>query len=49
MNDRLFVETLSSLAGKISDEVMRNANRLVDVENLPVSDGVRYIRDALAE
>jgi len=49
MNDRLFVETLSSLAGKISDDVMRNANRLVDVENLPVSDGVRYIRDVLAE
>ena len=49
MDNRLFVETLSSLAGKISDEVMRNANRLVDVENRPVTDGVRYIREALTE
>ena len=47
MDNRLFVETLSSLAGKISDEVMRNANRLVDVENRPVTDGVRYIREVL--
>ena len=49
MDNRLFVETLSALAGKISDEVMRNANRLVDVENRPVTDGVRYIREALTE
>jgi len=49
MDNRLFVETLSALAGKISDEVMRNANRLVDVENRPVTDGVRFIREALTE
>jgi osmoprotectant transport system permease protein len=49
MDNRLFVETLSALAGKISDGVMRNANRLVDVENRPVTDGVRFIREALTE
>jgi len=49
MGNRLFVESLSPLAGKISVEVMRDANRLVDVENLPVSAGVSYIREAIAK
>ena len=46
MKKRLFAESLSPLAGEISDETMRSANRLVDVENLPISFGVSYVREA---
>ena len=46
MKKRLFAESLSPLAGEISDETMRSANRLVDVENPPISFGVSYVREA---
>jgi osmoprotectant transport system permease protein len=48
MDDPLFVATLSALENKISNEVMREANRLVDVEGRSVSDAVAYIRDTIS-
>ena len=42
-----FTAALSAVAGRISDEVMREANRIVDVEGRPVSDAVEYLRRAI--
>jgi osmoprotectant transport system permease protein len=48
MNDPLFVETLSALESKITSEVMREANRLVDVEEKSVTEAVAYIREVIS-
>lgn len=42
-----FIAALADLAGSISDEVMREANRIVDVEGRPVSDAVAYLRGVI--
>ena len=42
-----FIAALADLTGRISDEVMREANRIVDVEGRPVSDAVAYLRGAV--
>ncbi len=44
-----FSAALSTAAGRISDEIMREANRIVDVEGRPVSDAVEYLRRAIRE
>ena len=44
----LFVETVSALENKITDEIMREANRLVDVDGRSVSEAVAYIRESIA-
>ena len=48
MNNPLFVETLSALENKITSDVMREANRLVDVEGKSVTEAVAYIRDVIS-
>ena len=48
MNDPLFVETLSALENKITSDVMREANRLVDVEGKSLTEAVAYIRDVIS-
>ena len=45
----VFTAALSAVAGRISDEIMREANRIVDVEGRPVSDAVEYLRRAIRE
>ncbi len=45
----VFTAALSAIAGRISDENMREANRIVDVEGRPVSDAVEYLRRAIRE
>ena len=47
-SDPQFVEIISALAGTIPNEVMREANRLVDVEGLSVSEAVAYIRENIS-
>lgn len=47
MADSEFVQVLTNLADKISDEEMREANRLVDVEGRSVSDAVAYLQSQL--
>ncbi len=42
-----FVAALADLKGRISDEVMREANRMVDVEGRSVGDAVEYLRGAI--
>lgn len=47
--DPVFMESIAPLVGAIPDEVMREANKLVDVDGRPISEAVRFIRDTLAE
>ncbi len=42
-----FARVLANLSEKISDEAMREANRLVDVEGLPVSEAVSFLQSQL--
>ncbi|MCY4266102.1 MAG: ABC transporter permease/substrate-binding protein [Gammaproteobacteria bacterium] len=44
MSQPLFVEIMNRLNGKISDQVMREANRIVDVEGGSVSEAVAYLQ-----
>ena len=45
--DPEFTKALSDLVGRIPNEVMREANRIVDVEGRPVSDAVEYLRGVI--
>ena len=42
-----FIAALADLVGRIPDEVMREANRIVDVEGRSVSEAVEYLRGAI--
>lgn len=42
-----FIAALADLVGRIPDEVMREANRIVDVEGRSVREAVEYLRDAI--
>ncbi len=42
-----FVAALADLVGRIPDEVMREANRIVDVEGRSVREAVEYLRGAI--
>ncbi|MYA67646.1 MAG: ABC transporter permease subunit [Gammaproteobacteria bacterium] len=42
-----FIAALADLAGRIPDEIMREANRIVDVEGRSVTDAVEYLRGAI--
>ena len=42
-----FIAALADLVGRIPDEVMREANRIVDVESRSVSEAVEYLRTAI--
>ena len=42
-----FIAALADLTGRISDEVMREANRIVDVEGRSVREAVDYLRTAI--
>ena len=44
-----FVAALADLVGRIPDEVMREANRIVDVDGRSVSEAVDYLRHAIRE
>ena len=46
-NNPRFVEILSRLEGKISDDVMRQANRIVDVDGGSVLDAVAYLQSQM--
>ena len=43
----LFLETLGALVNRISDEAMREANRIVDVNGGTISDAVNYLRSVI--
>lgn len=40
-----FIEALSPLIGAISDEAMRKANKMVDVDGKPITEAVDFLRD----
>ena len=42
-----FIAALTDLVGRIPDEVMREANRIVDVEGRSVREAVEYLRGAI--
>ncbi len=42
-----FVAALTNLRGRVSDEIMREANRMVDVEGRSVSEAVTYLREVI--
>lgn len=42
-----FIAALADLVGRIPDEVMREANRIVDVESRSVREAVEYLRGAI--
>lgn len=42
-----FMAALADLVGRIPDEAMREANRIVDVEGRPVRDAVEYLRGVI--
>ena len=44
-----FTAALADLVGNITDEVMREANRIVDVEGRPVSEAVEFLRRAVQQ
>jgi glycine betaine/choline ABC-type transport system substrate-binding protein len=46
--DPKFLETIEPIVDAISDEVMREANKLVDVEGRPISEAVQFVRDSIA-
>jgi len=43
-DDPAFMEALRPLVGAISDESMREANKIVDVDGRPLSDAVDYLK-----
>jgi len=45
----LFLETLGALVNRISDEAMREANRIVDVNGGTISDAVNYLRSVIKD
>lgn len=46
--NRRFMAVVASLEDSISDGMMREANRIVDVEGRPITDAVAYLQDRLA-
>ena len=42
--NNVFMETMQALVGQISDEEMREANKIVDVDRRPISDAVQYLQ-----
>lgn len=46
-SDSEFMSVLASLDQQISDEAMREANRIVDVEGRPISEAVAYLQSLL--
>lgn len=47
--DQDFQEVLNSLVDKITDPVMRQANRIVDVDGGSVNDAIDYLREQVSE
>ena len=45
--NNVFMETMQALVGQISDEEMREANKMVDVDRLPISDAVHYLQTVI--
>jgi glycine betaine/choline ABC-type transport system substrate-binding protein len=43
----LFLEIVGGLVNRISDETMRQANRIVDVNGGSISDAVNYLRSMI--
>jgi glycine betaine/choline ABC-type transport system substrate-binding protein len=41
------MDVLARLANRITDSDMREANRMVDVEGLPVSTAVAFLQSAI--
>jgi glycine betaine/choline ABC-type transport system substrate-binding protein len=42
-----FVRTLQALVGKVSDDTMREANKIVDVDGGTVSEAIAYLREVI--
>ena len=42
--NNIFMDTMQALVGQISDEEMREANKIVDVDRRPISDAVHYLQ-----
>ncbi|MCH2323238.1 MAG: ABC transporter permease/substrate-binding protein [Pseudomonadales bacterium] len=47
VENQLFTETLEALVNEISDDEMRQANRIVDVDGGSVSDAVAYLQSVI--
>lgn len=47
--DSQLLDRLERLQGKITDPLMREANRIVDVEGRSISDAVNFLQSALAD
>lgn len=47
--DQQLLDSLAGLRGQISDSLMQQANRIVDVDGGSVSEAVSFLRQALAE
>ena len=45
--NNVFMETMQALVGQISDEEMREANKIVDVDRRPISDAVHYLQTVI--
>jgi glycine betaine/choline ABC-type transport system substrate-binding protein len=45
--DPVFVDTLSGLIDKISDDAMREANKIVDVDGGTIGEAVDYLQELL--
>ncbi|MBM88674.1 MAG: ABC transporter permease [Gammaproteobacteria bacterium] len=43
----VFMKAMEALINKISDEEMRQANRIVDVDGRPISDAVNYLKSVI--
>jgi len=46
-NNEIFMSVVTRLVNSIPDQLMREANRIVDVEGRPVSEAVEYLRARL--
>ena len=45
--NNIFMDTMQALVGQISDEEMREANKIVDVDRRPISDAVHYLQTVI--
>ena len=45
--NNVFMDTMQALVGQISDEEMREANKIVDVDRRPISDAVQYLQTVI--